>query len=126
MTNDEIVKSLEVEVHQVEYIDGSYADGVDIELLKDVIALIKRQKAYIECLNTELEAITSQADLLKADYMRLERLRAESINAVKVIRCKDCIYYETGKDYTPYCNYINGLDEAKEDDFCSYGEKCNS
>lgn len=41
----------------------------------------------------------------------------------KVVRCKDCVYYEKGKDYTPYCNHINGLDEAKDNDFCSYGER---
>lgn len=40
-----------------------------------------------------------------------------------VIRCKDCKYYEIDKDYEPYCNHINGLDEAKDYDFCSYGER---
>ena len=44
-------------------------------------------------------------------------------DVVKVVRCKDCYYYETGKDYTPYCNHINGLDEVKDNDYCSYGER---
>lgn len=42
---------------------------------------------------------------------------------VEVVRCKDCKNYETGKDYEPYCNHIKGLDEAKDNDFCSYGER---
>lgn len=44
-------------------------------------------------------------------------------DVVSVVRCKDCINYETGKEHEPYCNHINGLDEAKPDDFCSLGER---
>lgn len=41
-----------------------------------------------------------------------------------VVRCKDCKYYETGKDYTPYCtNFENLLEEMNPDDYCSYGER---
>lgn len=42
---------------------------------------------------------------------------------IEVVKCKDCKNYEIGKDYEPYCNHINGLDEAKDNDFCSYGER---
>ena len=42
---------------------------------------------------------------------------------VEVVRCKDCKNYEIGKDYEPYCNHINGLDEVKDNDYCSYGER---
>lgn len=48
---------------------------------------------------------------------------APAEDVVHVVRCKDCINYETGKEYEPYCNHINGLDNAKSDDFCSLGEK---
>lgn len=44
-------------------------------------------------------------------------------DVVPVVRCKDCICYETGKEYEPYCNHINGLDGAKPNDYCSLGEK---
>ena len=46
----------------------------------------------------------------------------------EVVRCKDCEYYEIGKDYLPYCNHCDGgiADYPREDDFCSYGErKCS-
>ena len=45
---------------------------------------------------------------------------------IEIVRCKDCRYYETGKDYEPYCNHIIGLDDAKDNDFCSYGERRNN
>ena len=45
-------------------------------------------------------------------------------DVVKVVRCKDCIYYEIGKDYEPYCNHVtHGIPYPKADDFCSYGER---
>ena len=42
---------------------------------------------------------------------------------IDIVFCKDCKHYETGKDYESYCNHVNGLDEAKDNDFCSYGER---
>ena len=42
---------------------------------------------------------------------------------IDIVFCKDCKNYKTGKDYEPYCNHIKGLDEAKDNDFCSYGER---
>lgn len=48
-----------------------------------------------------------------------------TIDAVPVVRCKDCIYYEKGIDYPPYCNCPSGgiSDYPQEDDFCSYGKR---
>ena len=28
-----------------------------------------------------------------------------TIDAVEVVRCRECLYYEKGKDYEPYCNH---------------------
>ena len=47
-----------------------------------------------------------------------------TVDAVEVVRCKDCKYWEKGKDYEPYCNhYGSGMADTVEDDFCSYGER---
>ena len=53
-----------------------------------------------------------------------------TIDAVPVVRCKDCKYYRYGKHFTdikfcqrlPYYAAEGGLDTA-DDDFCSYGER---
>ena len=51
-------------------------------------------------------------------------LTAPIVGAVRVVRCGECIYYEKGKCYEPYCDNPNGgLDNSpKPTDFCSYGE----
>ena len=55
------------------------------------------------------------------------RLQFKEIQQLKkglaIIKCKDCKHYETGKDYQPYCNNINGIDDAQPDDFCSYAHR---
>lgn len=45
-----------------------------------------------------------------------------SVDAVPVVRCKDCKYLFTG--HSKYCcNRIGGLAQINEKTFCSYGEK---
>ena len=65
---------------------------------------------------------TDQIDLME---MVEENLAEQpTVDAVEVVRCKDCIYYEIGKDYEPYCNHVtHGIPYPKADAFCSYGEK---
>ncbi len=55
MTDNEIIKALEDEIHLVEYIDGFSADNVSLELLKNTLDLIKRQQAEIEGLKCSLK-----------------------------------------------------------------------
>lgn len=45
---------------------------------------------------------------------------APTIDAVPVVRCKDCKYYKPD-EYECGCDY--GLPCVKADDFCSYGER---
>ena len=48
-------------------------------------------------------------------------------DVVEVVRCKECKYWECGKDYEPYCNHWgNMMSETNADDFCSYGERKNN
>ena len=57
-------------------------------------------------------------------------VEAPTIDAVEVVRCKDCKYYRPGKHFTdinfcqrlPYYAQKGGLNTA-DDDFCSYGER---
>lgn len=52
-------------------------------------------------------------------------LNQPTVDAVEVVRCKDCKWAEYGKDYPPYCkHWKSGLyADIKDDDFCSYGER---
>ena len=48
---------------------------------------------------------------------------APTVDAVEVVRCKDCAWYENGKDYVPYCdNPCSELQHPNDETFCSYGE----
>ena len=57
-----------------------------------------------------------------AHCLQMEGYRKQR-EGVEVCRCRDCIYWENGKDYTPYCNNIDGLTEPDAGDFCSYAER---
>ena len=51
---------------------------------------------------------------------RKKVMAAPTVDAVEVVRCKDCKYYCNGW----HCNlYLNVSHETKPDDFCSYGER---
>lgn len=46
------------------------------------------------------------------------------VDAVEVVRCKDCVWYENGKEYAPYCdNPCSELQHPNDETFCSYGER---
>ena len=54
-----------------------------------------------------------------------ERLKQyEDLNAVPIIRCKDCKYWQDNNDGYPHeeCRWGHG-ETPDEDDFCSYGER---
>ena len=49
---------------------------------------------------------------------------APTVDAVEVVRCKDCKYWSKEKDLGMFCNHWGSmLTETVEDDFCSYGER---
>lgn len=53
-------------------------------------------------------------------------LNAQRIDAVEVVRCKDCKYrkkYKVPQDDSIWCTNRKALCESYENDFCSYGEK---
>ena len=53
---------------------------------------------------------------------------APAVDAVEVVRCRDCIHYEMGvclKIYSDGAVSEYAWQERKPDDFCSYGERRN-
>ena len=52
---------------------------------------------------------------------------AKTIDAVPVVRCKDCEYYEGGECVCPYLTMNDAAHFYPDaDDFCSYGERKES
>ena len=48
MTDKEIIKELESEIHLAEYVDSGYCSNVNLEIIKSALDLINRQQAEIE------------------------------------------------------------------------------
>lgn len=59
---------------------------------------------------------------------------AQSVDAVEVVRCKDCKWYKEGKYLAPnkFCYRLKGRSgehigyNYSDDGFCSYGERRNN
>lgn len=45
-----------------------------------------------------------------------------TVDAVPVVRCKDCKYYKPD-EYECGCDFAGGLPYVKAGDFCSYGKR---
>ena len=46
---------------------------------------------------------------------------APAVDAVPVVRCKDCRYFSA--EDMPSCTSAYGMTDPEQDDFCSYGER---
>lgn len=49
--------------------------------------------------------------------------QAPTINAMLVVRCKDCEYFEMNNKNVPYCSNPFGLNDPEPNGFCNYGRK---
>lgn len=47
--------------------------------------------------------------------------QAPTIDAVPVVRCKDCEYFGTNDENVPYCFNRFGLNDPEPNGFCNYG-----
>ena len=48
-----------------------------------------------------------------------------TIDAVPVVRCKNCKSFGTNDENVPYCVNPFGLDDPEPNGFCNYGRKKN-
>lgn len=91
MTDNEIIKMLKSEIHLVDYVEGSYADNVSLELLKNALDLINRQQAEIERLEKENKILSENADTAFQDGLNeAQDLYAEQVkNEVRAEAIKE-------------------------------------
>ena len=73
---------------------------------------------------SDTKAMGKVAESIMIDGIVKYLEEAPTADAVEVVRCKDCLYWEKGKVYEPYCNHFgNMMADTNADDFCSYGER---
>lgn len=47
-----------------------------------------------------------------------------TIDAIEVVRCKDCKWYVEDREFPPFCdNPICGMQHPNDETFCSWGER---
>lgn len=123
MTDNEIIKMLKSEIRLVDYVEGSYADNVSLELLKNALDFINRQQAEIERLEKENKILSENADTafqdglneaqdLYAEQVKNE-VRAEAIKEFadsfddELAKLRDT-YFESGRiEYGLVCEVIH-------------------
>ena len=50
---------------------------------------------------------------------------APAVDAVPVVRCKNCDYFGMNDENVPYCFNRFGLDDPEPNGFCNYGRNKN-
>lgn len=89
--------------------------------------LIDKRKLVEHCFEVVCK-LDKQGDNIAADALKKHILwylvDVESIDAVPVVRCKDCKHYEIHKPKVlENCERNGYIIPMKPDDFCSYGER---
>lgn len=60
-------------------------------------------------------------------YLTVENIvtminKADTVDAVLVVRCRECKYYKPD-EFECGCDFAGGLPYVKADDFCSFGQR---
>ena len=74
MTDNEIVKALESEIHLAEYVDSDYCSNVKLEIIKSALDLINRLQAQNKDLAETVHNLTIEKDAL---FDKVEELKVE-------------------------------------------------
>lgn len=56
-------------------------------------------------------------------YVKFDIMEEPAVDAVEVVRCKDCKYYHTHSQIPGMCYYGTEMRHMHDDDFCSKGER---
>lgn len=86
---------------------------IDANALVDKLEDLKSKLYGWEDYNTGVDSAVYQTE------------NAPTVDAVEVVRCKDCKHYALWEDSETRmtCSIVTGLMNNKPDDFCSYGER---
>jgi len=88
--------------------------------------LIRRRKVIAALGERPLVWVGSDYELGARNQYDCDRLAVETaptVDAVPVVRCKDCKHHHYSECEIPYCDRIDYGYGWKDDDFCSHGER---
>ena len=77
----------------------------------------------------DADLLEDQFGISDEDLLALDEIRhAPIVDAVPVVRCKDCVHWDDdpdtyGADDGPKGKCMKSFETMCEDDFCSYGER---
>lgn len=72
----------------------------------------------------DADALEKQMRRTSPPIANLPMLRAiPTVDAVEVVRCKDCKWYKHYEDYNFCDNYTSLMDNVSDETFCCYGER---
>lgn len=95
-------------------------------------ALVKQfderlDSAHIQCLTRRTGKILWNGIAIGINWGRNTILEAPAVDAVEVVRCRECQYCDTSSFGGRYCSLwdVDDYEEAfvEDDDFCSKGER---
>lgn len=88
--------------------------------------LIRRREVIAALGERPLVWVGSDYELGARNQYDCDRLAVETaptVDAVPVVRCKDCKHHHYDRSNIPYCSEGDYAYGWKDDDFCSYGER---
>ena len=72
---------------------------------------------------TKNRAYENELESLKFTLNRLRPRTCPTVDAVEVVRCKDCKHMEMTPDCLRWCNVWSGINGMGDEGFCNYGER---
>ena len=110
MTDKEIIKALEDEIHLTEYVDSDYCSNIKLEIIKSALNLITRQKCEIvkqKCIKQLL-----REDIKTAKSKAVKECLAKVKNYIKT-HCNP--YGKPDFDYDTSIKILNFIDNLKKE-----------
>ena len=127
LTDNEIIKALEDEMHLAEYVDSDYCSDVNLEIIKSALDLITCQQAEFENLKVENQSLRSAANSLKMHYeeaqAEIERLKKLEIEIDDFCRRLCRMRMLNGSAIASYQDLQNYIQEEKSKAVKEFAER---
>ena len=92
----------------------------------DLISREALKKAVRESYHNNPHPLSRDQHMHRHEHNHMIELieAAPAVDAVEVVRCKDCKWFKKGQPFRHECKKVgHGMNYIEPDDFCSYGER---